>query len=120
MKRLDILLALGASARLTRFVIADHLGHWWVKEPVDDAMERYEATHEEEPWWWRYRAGLDCPFCVGFWLGASVLASHALTSRSPRLRSLWRLGTGALALNYVAAHVGIALGDFEDGDGHDE
>ena len=120
MRPTDALLALGAAARLTRFVISDHLGHWWVKEPVDAAMERYEASHSEEPWWWRYRSGLECPFCVGFWLGTGVLASYALTYRSPRLRSIWRFATSALALNYVAAHTAIRLGDFDTEEDDDE
>lgn len=121
MRIVDFALAVGASARLSRLVITDDLGQWWIKQPIDDAMDRYAANerllygHEAlEPWWWKYRSGLDCPFCVGFWLGAGVLVTGAVAASHPRARSLWRFGAGALALNYVAAHLGSRLGDFEE------
>lgn len=38
----DLLLALGATLRLTRFVVADDVpGTWWIKEPLDD--RKHEA-----------------------------------------------------------------------------
>lgn len=121
-------LAVGATARLTRFVTTDKLGEWWIKDPVDRAMDRYAAEERRvygadaaEPWWWRYRVGLDCPYCVGFWIGAAVLASEAVTRRPRAARTAWVFGAGALALNYVTAHAGAALGDFDtDDDEHGE
>lgn len=103
MRLTDVLLIAGATARLSRLVTTDFIGAWWIKDPVDRAMERYEESHpgEPEPWWWKYRAGLDCPYCVGFWIGTGVLASYAVAGRS----RFWRFGAGALALNYVVAHV---------------
>lgn len=118
MRIVDLALAVGASARLSRLVITDDIGRWWVKEPVDRAMDAYAEREiwasanvgqdPREPWWWKYRSGLDCPFCVGFWLGAGVLASRAVLPEK-----VWRFGAGALALNYVAAHLGSRLGDFD-------
>ena len=118
MRIVDLALAVGASARLSRLVITDDIGRWWVKEPVDRAMDAYAEREiwasanvgqdPREPWWWKYRSGLDCPFCVGFWLGAGVLASRAVLPEK-----VWRFGSGALALNYVAAHLGSRLGDFD-------
>lgn len=123
----DTALAVLASARLSRLVVTDDLGKWWVKDPIDYAMASYarnevHAADREKrdavtPGWWKYRSGLDCPWCVGFWLGAATLTVGAIASRRPGpARALWRLCAGALALNYVTAHAGIALGDFDTDD----
>lgn len=120
-------LAAGATARLTRLVVTDEIGQWWVKDPLDEAAARWWERHvehveqrrdalrrigrgaaanaleAEQPWWWKYRSGLDCPFCVGFWIGVGVLA----TRRVPG----WKFAASALTLNYVTAHVGARLGD---------
>jgi hypothetical protein len=54
--------------------------------------------------------GLDCPFCVGFWIGGAVLVGEAVTRRAPSpVRAAWRLLTGALALNYVTGHLSSRL-----------
>ena len=127
MRLLDIPLATLAAARLSRLVITDDLGRWWIHEPFDRAMDTYAALELHraaeddrdpiEPWWWRYRSGLDCPFCVGFWLGAAVLVTGAAATRRPGpAATAWRLGAGALALNYAAAHLGARLGDFDHDD----
>lgn len=124
MRPLDIALATLAAARLSRFVITDEMGEWWVKQPIDRAMDAYAEREmwasanvgqtPREPWWWKYRSGLDCPFCVGFWLGAAVLTTGAAATRLPGpAAAAWRLGAGALALNYAAAHLGVRLGDFD-------
>lgn len=108
------LLVLGASLRLTRLVVSDKIGQWWVKDPIDKAMDRYaERNPSVEPWWWKYRDGLDCPWCVGFWLGAGTLASYKL-AKGTRAESLWRLAAGALTLNEIATHLGSRLGDYDD------
>lgn len=122
----DLALATLAAARLSRLVITDDIGRWWIKEPIDRAMDAYAERElwasanvgqaPREPWWWRYRSGLDCPFCVGFWLGAGVLVTGAVASRHPAPRAVWRLAAGSLALNYTAAHLGAHLGDFDHAD----
>lgn len=109
------LLTLGATMRLTRLIVADDIGQWWVKEPIDRAAakwwehqcEVYGDYTPPQPWWWKYRSGLDCPFCVGFWIGAGVLASEQVWGES----RWWRFLAGALTLNEVAAHLGAYLGD---------
>ena len=110
-----------AAARLTRLVVWDEIGQWWIKDPIDRAAEQWyaeqtEALHNlsgeivregepEQPWWWKYRSGLDCPYCVGFWLGAGVLAIDAAAGEHP----VWRLTRDALAMNMVVAPVLRAL-----------
>lgn len=110
------------SARLSRLVTQDTIGKWLIHEPVDKAMDGYYARKEEEakkdgkspsePWWWRYRQGLDCPWCVGFWLALGTTATEWAT-RNPKsqagksLRTCLEVVGGALALNYVAATLEI-------------
>jgi len=108
--------ALGlAAARLTRFVTTDWLGEWWIGQPAkawaekvdgpDSAIDLTATGHHRT----KLVKGLDCPFCVGFWVGGALLIGEAAlgaTSKSPKLvRGTWALGIGALALNYIVGHV---------------
>jgi hypothetical protein len=118
----DQVLAVGATMRLTRLVVTDDLGQWWVKDPIDRLFHPREVGEQVdggEPWagpiaqppqapahLHRYVGGLDCPFCVGFWIGAAVLVGYHVLPRG-----LWRFGTRALTLNEVAAHAGVRLND---------
>lgn len=70
----------------------------------DEAILPYD---ENDPFTWQAKLakGLDCPFCVGFWIGLLVLIGGATIGRLPVLRHLWALAMGALALNYVVGHV---------------
>lgn len=112
-----------ATARLTRLVVWDEIGQWWIKDPIDRAAEQWwhdrmtealqtadghvgvREIEPEQPWWWKYRSGLDCPYCVGFWLGAGVLALDAAAGESP----VWRLTRDALAMNMIVAPALSAL-----------
>lgn len=106
------LLVLLTTMRLARLVIVDSLGKWWVQDPVDRAMARYErrevtAAREagrppRTPWWWKYRSGLWCPWCIGFWIAVAVLGSYLWVGQTWP----WRFVAGALSLNYVAAQIG--------------
>ena len=109
----NYVLVILATARLTRFVTEDWLGHWWLVEPARRwALARqwqsghlppdWEDRDETEP---RVRLvmGLDCPFCVGFWIGTAVLLAVVLCP--PPLRPVLRFGLAALSLNYVVGHV---------------
>lgn len=71
--------------------------------PADFVMEGYD---ENDPWTWEGKLvkGLDCPFCVGFWIGLAVLALLPLF-QVPVIGHLLRWLFGALALNYVVGHV---------------
>lgn len=111
-----VALVLLATLRLTRFVTSDHLGEWWIVGPAKRWAWHSEAVTgppEADPvpsppitFGWRSKAvsGLDCPFCVGFWLGLVILLGEVTVGRS-RLRPLWRLGLAALGLNYVVGHL---------------
>lgn len=79
-------------------------------------VERIEADYAEgemiptpnpaNGWRSKLVSGLDCPFCVGFWIGALVLLGELIAGRSPRwLRGAWSFGLGALGLNYLVGHV---------------
>jgi hypothetical protein len=114
----DQVLAVGATMRLTRLVVTDDLGQWWVKDPIDRWMHGHERLADQgrdaeamdlpmdRMKYHRYVGGLDCPFCVGFWLGAAVLVGYHVLPRG-----LWRFGARALTLNEVAAHAGVRLND---------
>ena len=109
------------AARLTRLVVWDEIADWWLKDPIDRAAQRWYSeqtealrtadghvvreVEPEQPWWWKYRSGLDCPYCVGFWLGVGVLAIDAAAGEHP----IWRLTRDALAMNMVVAPVLRAL-----------
>lgn len=133
MRRLAwLLVAALATARLTRFFTSDKLGEWvavgpakrWAfrqetapefRDQIEEVFERDRITGrpQETPnpmWGWRSKlvTGLDCPFCVGFWLGALVLLALPLT-RVPVLGAVVRFGLSALALNYITGHVSAKL-----------
>lgn len=97
----DKALILGATMRLTRLVVADDLGQWWVKDPID-RLHHEGKLHVDH----KYLGGLECPFCVGYWIGAGVLVSYHLAPRRA-----WRFVAASLTLNEVAAHLGARLGD---------
>jgi hypothetical protein len=105
----DGILVLGATMRLTRLVVTDDLGVWVLKWPA----RRWAARADPHSTGWQTKAvsGLDCPFCVGTWVGYGVLASYCLARRSPWLGGCWRFVAAGLALNEVAAHLGARLGD---------
>lgn len=117
-------LVLLASARATRFITSDTLGEWTLVAPAKKWAHRYESTADmqgqvedaelygaaiptPEPrngWRSKLTYGLDCPFCVGFWIGAVILLGEVTIGRSP-LRPLWRFGLAALGLNYLVGHI---------------
>lgn len=122
MDLLGWLLVLGATLRLSRLVIVDDLGKWWLQDRIDRAMDRYadkeivaanlEDRLPRDPWWWKYRAGLWCPFCVGFWIAVGVVLSYLFWGDT----LVWKVIAAMLTLNYVAAHLGARLGDVRDDD----
>ena len=124
-----------ATARLSRFLTTDKLGDWLIVRPAkawairhegeetivvateqtasgEEVPTLYERTgepDEENGWRSKLVAGLECPFCAGFWLGAGVLAADAALPERGVARGVFDLGTRALALNYMAGHVSSRL-----------
>ena len=97
----DLALLLGSTIRVSRLVTTDDLGLWYVRQPA----YRWASAHHDDDSSWRARlySGLDCPWCVGFWIGVANTAGWLIARRTPALADLWRFGAGVLALNYVAA-----------------
>lgn len=110
-----------ATARLTRFITSDKLGEWWLVGPLKRWAWR-RGTHGYSPtelnnadpvptpdprsgWRSKLVSGLDCPFCVGFWIGAAVLLGEVLTGRTRLLRGVWTFTLAALGLNYAVGHL---------------
>lgn len=107
---IDVLLALGCTMRLTRLITTDHLGRWWIGDPAT-----LRANHGRHRTLWGYIDALvHCPYCIGFWIGNIVLTSLYLTGGPGDTTEPWRWVTGAFTLNYVAAHIGVRLGDTGD------
>jgi hypothetical protein len=86
----DLLLLMGLTLRLTRFVTTDDLGKWWLQD------------HRGQS---RYWSGLDCPFCVGFWIGVAALVSLAAVGGPGHAEQWWRYAAGAFTLNYLVGHL---------------
>lgn len=133
----DAVLAAGAAARLTRFVVVEDLGGWLIREPAQRWADRPcpacqgPTTREtvnmvcqtcgrdylqDHPTSRRHKlvSGLDCPFCVGTWLHIAAQASTALLPASGRLRSVWRVVAAGLTASYLLAHLGAVWGDVAD------
>jgi len=102
----DALLIVGATMRLTRFITQDDLGAMWVKDPIDRWMHSKPARLEAVDH--RYLAGLECPHCVGTWVGFAVLAT-TLATRRTRLAGPWRFVMAGLTLNTVSVVAGDAV-----------
>lgn len=120
----DNLLALGLTLRLTRLITTDWLGHWWFVQPARRwalyGTRLYHAPAEVidqewtlvEPTGARQKLvkGLDCPHCVGFWIGGLVLlGSVVCTALGPTPRALWRFTAAAFSLSYLAGHISARL-----------
>jgi hypothetical protein len=116
---LDALLAFGLTLRLTLLVVGDDIGEWWIKAPIAKWIDRrYPVTPvsvyaEERTRAYNYWNGLNCPFCVGFWIAGLVLLSVLLLGGFGNMWEPWRWVAGWFSLNYVAAHLGARLGDSE-------
>jgi hypothetical protein len=51
--------------------------------------------------------GLDCPFCVGYWIGLLLLVATLLCPKP--LRPIWLTLLGSLGLNYVVGHISAKI-----------
>ena len=99
-------IAVTAAARVTRFVVTDDLGQWWIQEPAREFAARFD------PRWDKYVDGLGCVYCVGFWASALVMGSGAAL----RWNRVWQFGAGVWAMSYVVGHVTSRLDNDDDDD----
>lgn len=115
---LDLLLAFGATLRLIRLLTVDDLGRWMIRDPLyrrapSKDGRPYDPQYEGATLRQKIVSGLDCPFCVGFWLGAVVLATLVLCGGPGHDSSsgivIWRYVAGAFTLSYVSAHISARL-----------
>lgn len=111
---LDGLILAVATLRLVRLFISDDLG----RRMLIPLESRLRGRLSESRQW--VADGFTCPFCIGMWIGlASVLIWFAADYAGGWWLIAWRLLFGALALNYVVAHVAVRL-DIYDGDDADD
>lgn len=106
-------IALLAALRLTRLVTTDWLGEWTIVQPMKAWARRHEgqvdvheaAAQDVGTKFWRTKmvSGLDCPFCVGFWLTLTCLAFSRTKLPQPAAQ-IRDLLLKALAGSYVVGH----------------
>jgi hypothetical protein len=116
----DVALITGLTMRLTRLVVSDDLGQWWVKDPLAKLAQRHSHYPEPgtgfddqlglpiRPEWARYTEGLDCPHCVSFHAAYFSLGSYLLARRI-RLLPAWRFAAGTMSLSAVVGHVSARI-----------
>jgi len=102
---LDLTLLVLVTLRLTRLVMTDSIGQWWLYAPV---YKRVVANGKSNKWA-KYVDGLTCPFCIGFWLGALVALSLWMVGGVGDAAEWWRWIAGVFALNYITGHVNSRL-----------
>lgn len=116
----DLALATFLILRLSRFLTTDFLGAWWVTHPAtawaikhDGSLLTYEsgalALDDEQGWRSKLVSGLECPFCVGFWIGAIVLASLWMVGGPGHAAEWWRWMAGVFTMNYIVGHIASRL-----------
>lgn len=111
---LDLLLALGAALRLTRFIVADDVpGNFWIK-PLAWRLLMGPGSRRETPTRYNYWQGLSCPFCMSVWTSAAVALALWLAGGPGDAADWWRWVAGFLSLAWLTAHIAAYAGDTED------
>lgn len=108
----DLLLLLGLTMRLTRLVTTDDLGRWWFTDRVYAAAKRTDRKRmaaRRSLIWERYADGLYCPYCVGFWIGVSMILVLALVGGPGDAAEPWRWIAAPFALNVLVGHLNARL-----------
>lgn len=129
---LDLLILWLAATRLGRLVVVDSLGWWLWRAPVRRWANSREVPAPDrqligdaillspvEPtrgWRSKLASGLECPWCVGFWLGLGLLTLLALAGGPGEAAAWWRIGAGAFALSWASATLGAWFGDYSSDD----
>lgn len=104
-----------ATIRLMVFFMMDDLG----RKPMERIEKRIRLRLPPERLW--IADGFTCPFCLGFWIGLGVVLSYVCATALPDPSLLvWRIVMAALALNYVAAHVMLAVDAYDGADDQED
>lgn len=107
----DTCLLLGLTLRLSRLITGDHVGLWFVRGPASMWAQRHEPNGDG--WRAKLQLGLDCPFCIGFWLGGLALLSLWLAGGPGDAAAWWRWSAGLFALNWAVGHIAGRMGDVD-------
>lgn len=57
----------------------------------------------------RLVSGLDCPFCIGFWVGAFVLVITVATFGHFTAFNFWLVIMAIFSINYIVGHISARL-----------
>lgn len=106
---LDGVILIGATLRLVRFFILDDLG----RRPLIPLETWLRGRLSDGKQW--VADGFTCPFCIGMWIGLVTVVSYPGLEHGQFWLTAWRIVFGALALNYLVAHL-ISRWDIYDGD----
>jgi hypothetical protein len=109
----DGALLFGMTLRLSRLVTTDYIGEWWLRDPAEKWADKHKRfSHSqgnvdlyEKGWRGKLVTGLECPFCIGFWLGIAGLISLELAGGLGGAHEIWRYTAGAFTLNYIVGHI---------------
>ena len=110
---MDGVILLVATLRLVRFFIVDDLG----RNMLIPLESRLRGRLSEGKQW--VADGFTCPFCIGMWIGLVAVLSYPGLDFGEWALTAWRILFGALALNYVVAHL-ASRWDIYDGDDDQE
>lgn len=100
---LDAVLLVGATARLVRLAVVDTIA-----DPIRAGTVALAGRVRPAAGLWAAEFW-DCPFCVGWWISAAVVASWVAAGST----LMWQAVAAALSLSYVAGHA-VARLDRED------
>ena len=100
---LDVVLLAGLTVRAVRLAVVDTIG-----DPVRAGF--VAAAGRVSPRTGLWAADLwACPFCIGFWISAAVVASYLWAGGT----LLWQAVAATATLSYLAGHA-VARLDTED------
>jgi hypothetical protein len=92
----DLLLLAGLTLRIIHLVTTDTISDRYLRQPA----YKWAGDDERREFW---AEGLECPWCVGFWLSGVCLASLILAGGPGDAADWWRVAAGWFTLSYLAA-----------------
>lgn len=115
---IDVPLLVVGTLRLVRFFIVDDLG----RRMLIPLESRLRGRLSDGKQW--VADGFTCPFCIGMWIGAGVVGTYIAADLTAETLgwtlTAWRILFGALALNYVVAHLAARWDIYDDRDDQED